>query len=291
MPQLGHRPGLHGSAVLDDRHRVAEAIDLGHDVAGHEDCAALVGRPAHRFHENLRLQRVQAAGGLVEDEQLAGGGQRGHEHDLLPIPLGVGAHRLGGVEAEGLGQRLLAPSIPRTAQPGQGVQGLGAGQPRPQGHIAGHIGRGAGDRRGVAARIHAQDPDGPGITAVHAQQDADGGGLARSVGAEESVDLSRLDRQVEAVDGPQSSEDLGQAAHLNGGGAVGVRHHEPRLMCDAASHATGPVSTGSRSPSPGPASRSPVSGIQGLSNGTAPVLRQRSIASMKRCSTNGPILA
>ena len=37
-------------------------------MTGHEDCAALVGRPAHRFHENLRLQRVQAAGGLVEDE-------------------------------------------------------------------------------------------------------------------------------------------------------------------------------------------------------------------------------
>ena len=52
------------------------------------------------------------------------------------------------------------------------------------------------------------------------------------------------------------------------------------------------IDAGSRSPSPSPAGcASAAGGLHGLSSGGASVLRQRSIASMKRRSTSGPILA
>lgn len=79
-----------------------------------------------------------------------------------------------------------------------------------------------------------------GVAAIHAEQDADGRGLAGSVGAEEAVDAAGGHVKVEAVEGAQPPEALGEAGDLDGGGSgggAGRCAHGPRLACDVASQA------------------------------------------------------
>ena len=54
--------------------------------------------------ERLFHQRVQAAGGLVEQKQVRPGHERGDEQHLLAVALGVSPHLLGRVEIEPLDQ-------------------------------------------------------------------------------------------------------------------------------------------------------------------------------------------
>ena len=80
---------------------------------------------------------------------------------------------------------------------------------------------------GVIPGIGAEEPGAPVVGADHAQQDAQGGGLARAVGAEEARHLTGGDAQIQAVQGAGGAaapaEALGQAHDVDGGrGAVGM---------------------------------------------------------------------
>ena len=210
MPQLLQPPRLHGSPVLDDGHRVAQAVDLGHDVARHEHRAPLACRVPHSLDEHLRLERVESGGRLIEDHQVARRGQRGHEYDLLPVALGVGADRFTGIQAEGLDEVGLARPVASAAQGGEGIEGLRPRERGPQRHVTGNIGAPTCDPLGVVARIHAQNPHHAAVAAVHAQKDADRRRLPRTVGAQETVDPPRLHLQVETVERAEGAEGLDQ---------------------------------------------------------------------------------
>ncbi len=144
-------------------------------------------------------QRVQAAGRLVEQEELGVAGQRGDQRDLLPVALGVGAGLLGRVELEAFGQVLPALGVQAAAQPAQEVDDLAAGQARPQGDVAGDVGQPAVQGHGVAPRVTAEQFGVARARAQQAEQDPQGGGLARAVRAEEGVHLTLADGQVQAV--------------------------------------------------------------------------------------------
>ena len=61
---------------------------------------------------------------------------------------------------------------------------------------------------GVRPRIAAQQADLAGVGAQEAEQDADGGRLARAVGTEEAVHLARLHGEVESVERADVAEGL-----------------------------------------------------------------------------------
>ena len=67
----------------------------------------------------------------------------------------------------------------------------------------------------VAPRVAAEQPDRAGVGAQQAEQDADGGGLAGAVRAEEAVHLSGGDRQVEPVEGLGGAEGLVQPLNVD----------------------------------------------------------------------------
>jgi hypothetical protein len=69
------------------------------------------------------------------------------------------------------------------------VDDLPAGQPWPQRHVAWHVGEPAVQRGGVPPRVAAEQRDLAAVAAQQAEEDADGGGLARAVRAEEGVHL------------------------------------------------------------------------------------------------------
>ena len=131
---------LDDAAVLNDRHRAAQALDLGQDVAGEQNRAPLSSHPGDLLGEDPLHERVQAAGGLVEHEQACRCGQGRHERHLLTVALGVGPYPLAGIEIEPLDEIGLPCGIARSTQSGQGVEHLSAGQPRPQCHVTGDVG-------------------------------------------------------------------------------------------------------------------------------------------------------
>ena len=165
MTQLAQSARLHAPAGPQDADPVTQPFGLGQDVAGQQHGAAVVAelvdaRLEHRLHE-----RVQARGRLVEQQQLHLGGQRGHDGHLLPVPLGVAASLLGGVEVETLHQLSASTLIEAAAQTAQQVDRLPAGQVRPEVHLARHVGEPAMQCGRLRPRVATQKAHPPGVGA------------------------------------------------------------------------------------------------------------------------------
>ena len=140
MPHRVQRPALDGLAGADDRHPFAECLGLGQDVTGQQDRRATVARFGDALLKDVLHQGVQAAARLVEEQQPGARREGRDQRDLLPVALGVGARLLVRVEFEALDQLGAALFVDAAAHAGQQVDGLAAGQIRPQRDIAGNIG-------------------------------------------------------------------------------------------------------------------------------------------------------
>jgi hypothetical protein len=77
-----------------------------------------------RLAEDGLHEWVEPGRGLVEQEQLDVGGQRGDQRDLLPVALGVGAPLLRRIQLEPLEQLLPALGVQTAPEPAEQVDGL-----------------------------------------------------------------------------------------------------------------------------------------------------------------------
>ena len=223
VPQLGQRPGLDPAPGPDDAHPVAQPLDLGEDVAGEQHRAPAVAEVVDALLEDRLHQRVEAARGLVEDQQLDVAGQGGDQRDLLPVALGVGAPLLGGVELEALEQLGAATFVEAAAQPAEQVDR--PRRPVRDGHrltSPGHVGQPAVQRRRRAPRVAAEQPDLSAVLAQHARAAPGWSWTCPSRWVRGSRGSRPARRQVEAVEGADVPERLDQAGDLDG-----IRH-EPR---------------------------------------------------------------
>ena len=75
-----------------DAEHGGHAVDLVQEVAGDHDGDALVGELDHQAAHLLDAGRVQAVGGLVEDEELGVAGQCQGDPQTLLHAQRVGAH-------------------------------------------------------------------------------------------------------------------------------------------------------------------------------------------------------
>ncbi len=93
---------------MDEADGVAELFDLIHAVGGEEDGAALLAQIDEGVHEERGVDGVEAAEGLVHDDELGLVKERGNELDLLLHALG----ELFGLLGDGLGDlHALAPDV------------------------------------------------------------------------------------------------------------------------------------------------------------------------------------
>ena len=120
------------------------------------------------------------------------------------------------VQVEALDQLRATVLVDAAAHAGQQVDGLAAGQRRPQRDIAGHISDLAVQRDGVGPRVAAEQPHAAAVGLDQTQQDPDGGRLAGAVGPEEAVHFALAHAQVEAVERPNRAEVLCQIADFDG---------------------------------------------------------------------------
>ena len=227
-PEAGHAlteqvldaPRGQQPALPQDAHRVADLLDLGEDVRAQQDRGPGLAELADEVADLADPGRVEAVGGLVEDEQVGLLHQGRRDRQALLHPQRVGVDVLAGAVGQAhLGQRggdLLAGDAAGAGEEQEVLARREAGhEPRlldQRAHAADDLGQAVGDRP-------VEEPDlaagGPGEAEQHLQ----GRGLAGAVGAEEAVDTSRGHGQVQAVDGDdapgQRAVDLAQAPRLD----------------------------------------------------------------------------
>ena len=207
-------PGVH--------EREAPALrGLLHVVRGDEQRHALAGEVVEQVPEVAARHRVDAARGFVEEEQLGlvdgGGAER---EALLPADrqvrgqLVLAAHEVRHLEHVGaLPGELLGGQV---VDAGVEAQVLVDGQVLEQRELLAHVADAALGPLGVGDDVLAEDADAARLRGDRAGEHADRRGLAAAVGAEEAEDLAASHVEVDAVDGGEVAEALGQAAHGDG---------------------------------------------------------------------------
>jgi hypothetical protein len=193
-------------------------------VAGHQDGGAVGGGLADQVADVVDPARVQAVGGLVEHQQPRRLEQRGGQREALAHAQRVPAHPVCGAAGQADPVEHLCHRCVRQA---------GAAGEQVEDQPAGEVGRKAwrlqhradtADQLGQARRNGpAEHPDPARVGAQQAEQRAQRGRLARTVLAQQPVDLAGLHAQVQPGQGPASRPaaaaiGLGQSGYLDDGG-------------------------------------------------------------------------
>src|SRR5215472_9616702 len=200
-------------------HVGADLLHLGEQVGGHEDGHAVGGDLADQAADLAGALRVQAVGGLVQDDQFPGTKQAGSDGQAL-----LHAQRVRPVALSGRAEQ--AHPVQRRVDPGRRgprvggpVGGVDPGQVGPPGQV--RVKGRALDQRADPGQDPAGRPGGRVAEQAdaaagrvdQAEQHPDGGGLARPVRAEEAVDRTGRDGQGESVHRElAAAEPLGQPA-------------------------------------------------------------------------------
>ena len=240
---VGHL-GRH-AALLHDRHAVGDGQDFVQLVADEDHPHALCGHHPQRGEQSVDLLRGQRGRGLVEDQDARAADQR--LDDLQALLLAdrqvADAHIRRQLQAEAPFDLLHAREGEAAVQ-AQAAAGLAHHQvfqdrvTRHQVEVLVHHPDPVRQRVRGALDAHrpAVDGDPPGVRGVDPEQDVHQGGLAGPVLPEQPEDVAARQRQVDAVVGLHGAEPLGDAAHLEEGGALHIgsfrRAHRRRRGCD-----------------------------------------------------------
>ena len=190
--QVGQGTGGDDPAGVDDHQVVGGGLHLGQQVAGQQHGAALVGEVAQQAAEPGDALRVEAGGGLIEDQHAWFGDEGLRQAEPLAHPERVGAHPPVGRAGQSDGGQHLVNAAGWHSGHGRGdAQRGAAGAPGVQ---RGGVQQGAGDSRRVGQVGEPVPGDGglPGVGPGQAGERAQGRGLAGAVGAEEPGDGALL---------------------------------------------------------------------------------------------------
>ena len=218
--ELGAGPLGHDPAVVDDRDLVGKLVGFLQVLGGEQHRGAGRGDLADQLPHLDLAARVHARGGLIEEQQVGGHDQAGPDVEPAAHPGRVANHRTAGRagQVEGGEQvigSLFAGGAGQAAQPAEDDQVLIPGQIVIEGgELAGH-GHPCPDRIHLAHHVEPQDTGGAAVRPGQGGQDADGGGLARPVGAEEPEHLAAPDREVDPVQCPGLAVGLDQTVRLD----------------------------------------------------------------------------
>src|SRR5690625_2859131 len=214
-------------AGVDDADAVAEPLGLLHVGGGVEHRHALNGQRLDRLADGVARLRVDADGALDEAEQLGAVDQLDADVETALHPAGELLGRvLGAVgqpdELEDLGGALPQLGAPQPVQPAEEQQVL------------------PGAELGVDGQVLRDEPEPPlrrdlprphplpghtHLPRVRGEQPGHHGDrrrLARAVGAEEPVGLTRGDVEGHAVDGGEVAEASDESGHLQDGVRAGT---------------------------------------------------------------------
>ena len=146
----------------------------------------------------------QTGGGLVEDQEVRLVHEGLQQADLLPIAFRQRLHAPVELDVEALGELFGKPDPREPAEPGEVRQVLPRGEPVVQAEVARQVADPPASAR-TSPRIDSEHAHSARRRTDEVEEQADGRRLARSVRAEEAVDLAGLDHEVETDDAPVRS--------------------------------------------------------------------------------------
>ena len=183
----------------DDRDAVADPLHLREDVGGEEDRPPGGAQLVEDLVEGPLHQRIEALRRLVEDRQLRVVLEGLHDPELLAhapavVPDGPAAGpasaELQAVEEPAAEHGRPAVERPQVVAAGRSRSSCRRGRSRRAGSRPGR-----GSPRRPAARVEAEDPGRSRGRVEEAEEEADAGALAGSVGTEEPEDLAGVHAQ------------------------------------------------------------------------------------------------
>src|SRR6185312_5341884 len=205
-------------SFAEDDDAAGEGVGFVEIVGGEQDGFAAGGERAHLAPEGAAGFDVHADGGLVEEDE-AGVAREGEgEEDALLLAAGELAvesvfHALEAGDADdfGSGQRVgvIAAEQVNVLADAKGVRDAGDLE----------HGSNGGAGFGVAG-IAAHDAHAAAGGSDEAEQQADGGGFPRAVGAEQGDNFSGIERERELIEGGYGSIALGGGFEMRDGLAV-----------------------------------------------------------------------
>jgi len=153
----------------------------------------LVGEDGHELGKNFAASDgIEAGGGLIEDEQARLTGEREQKSSLDALAMGEAFDFLLGLEVEAADQGVGVGLVPLRIDGGNEIHVPGEGGCAVETHVLRDVadvelGRGLLGGHGVA-----KDLNGTAVLTDQTHEDANSGGLPRSVGADEAEDLSLI---------------------------------------------------------------------------------------------------
>ncbi len=229
---------------MGDHHHVVHALGhLREQVAGHQHGAAARRLGAEEVAHPADAGRIEPVGGLVQDEHLRVAQQRCGDGEALAhshrVALHAAVRRRRQPDAV---QHLVHARVRVAAGGGQHAQVVAAAAPRVEARVLQHHADLAARVRKVLVAPPVEGPA-PRVRVDQPEQHAQGGALARPVGAQEARDAARLDLEREVGDRVHLAEALAEPVDLHR--SCHGRH--PRRAPDGAHRAQG----GTRPPTSG----------------------------------------
>ena len=201
LAQFGERAFGQDVAAVHDRDPVAEPLGLAHDVRREDDALALVAQLGDRLQQRPGHEHVEAGGRFVEDQHRRIVDDGPGDRDLL---LHAGRH----LRAEHVANFVHLQPLEDRFHPlaeqlvGHAVEPAEVLDHFPGRHavVDGGVGRDEADlvphQRRLREHVEAVDGRRAAGGPEHGAEDAQGGRLARAVGAEQAVDLTRRARRT-----------------------------------------------------------------------------------------------
>lgn len=200
VAQFGQRAHLDKGSVTQDGDAVAQRLNLAQDVGRQEDGLPTPARRTDALPKALFHQRVEPGGGLVQEQKIGAAHQRCDQHDLLAIPLRVGANLPRGVELEQFDQFTSVVGIGLSLHLAEKIERLHAGQGRPQARLASHVGQASMGGNRVPPAVSPEDLGAAACRIDEAEKQSDGRRLACAVWAEVAEHFAFGDFKVEIVE-------------------------------------------------------------------------------------------
>ena len=217
-------------AVVEEGDPVSQPVGLFEVLRGQKDRHAVGDQAANDLPHGAARARVEASGGLVQENDTRVADKRHRQIQLALHPAGVGARRhSGSVDQVESVQQLGSPAATlgpvQVIEVGHEQEVLLAGEQVVHG---GELACDADDlahRVGPANDIMAEDPHGPAVGLDQRGEDLDSCGLAGAIRTEQREDCALRDMQVDAVEDPEVSVGLAQPDDIDRRGSVGCHAH------------------------------------------------------------------
>jgi hypothetical protein len=218
---------LYHPAPADHADPVGQVLGLVQVVGGEQHRGALVPQSADEVPELAAHLRVEAGGGLVQEQQLGAADDAEGDVEAAALASGEQAGAAAALvgQADGLDDLVDVPGVPVVA--GEVAQHLLDGDQVEVAALLQHHADPLAPVGAGPAGVRAEDGELTAVPVAEAFEDLGDGGLPGPVRAEQGEDLAGVHVEVDAVDG----DDVLVALPEPAGPDCGVRcRHAPRLL-------------------------------------------------------------